>query len=52
MLNELRLKSEGLRKELNYQEEREKANTRLLEKLRDLRETWEVSDSKLSRAKL
>ena len=31
-------------KELNYQEEREKANTRLLEKFkRDLRETWEVS---------
>ena len=34
MLNELRLKSEGLRKELNYQEELEKANARLLEKFK------------------
>jgi hypothetical protein len=46
MLNELRLKADGLRKELNFQEEREKANSRLIEKFRrDLRETWEVSNN-------
>lgn len=46
MLNELRLKADGLRKELTFQEEREKANNRLLEKFkRDLRETWEVSNN-------
>ena len=45
MLNSLRLKADGLRKELNFQEERENANSRLLEKFkRDLSEAWEVSN--------
>ena len=44
MLNELRLKADGLRKELKIQEERVDANTNLTEKFRrDLRETWESS---------
>ena len=45
MLNELRLKADGLRKELKTQEDRQNANNNLLEKFRrDLRETWEVSN--------
>jgi cilia- and flagella-associated protein 57 len=45
MLNELRLKADGLRKELKKQEDRENANNNLLEKFRrDLRETWEISN--------
>ena len=54
MLNELRLKADGLRKELNTQEDREKANNNLLEKFRrDLRETWEVcNDPNVFKAKV
>lgn len=45
MLNELRLKADGLRKELKTQEDRENANNNLFEKFRrDLREAWEVSN--------
>jgi WD40 repeat protein len=45
MLAELRLKSEGLRKELVSQEERCAANAKLIEKFkRDLRATWTVRE--------